>query len=76
MKRSKNRQEKSHLQENRFGTRENRWSHILGDRKGVTSIKKLMDQEIDVTKYKDFLLEDDLDYRKSSLKESVLHKPS
>ena len=37
---------------------------ILGDRKGVTSIKKLMDQEIDVTKYKDFLLEDGFDYRK------------
>jgi nitrite reductase (NADH) large subunit len=37
---------------------------ILGDRKGVTSIKKLMDQEIDVTKYKHSLLEDDFDYRK------------
>jgi len=37
---------------------------ILGDTKGVTPIKKLMDQEIDVTKYKDFLLEDDFDYRK------------
>jgi len=37
---------------------------ILGDRKGVTSIKKLMDQEIDVTKYKDFLLEEDFDYIK------------
>ncbi len=37
---------------------------ILGDRKGVTSIKKLMDQKIDVTKYKDILLEDDFDYRK------------
>ncbi|MFB0501542.1 MAG: NAD(P)/FAD-dependent oxidoreductase [Candidatus Bathyarchaeia archaeon] len=39
---------------------------ILGDRRGVTSIKKLMDQEIDVTKYKDFLLEDGFDYRKIS----------
>ena len=37
---------------------------ILGDRKGVTSIKKMMDQKVDVTKYKDFLLEDDFDYRK------------
>lgn len=37
---------------------------ILGDRKGVTSIKKLMDQEIDVTKYKDLLLKDDFDYRR------------
>ena len=36
---------------------------ILGDRKGVMSIKKLMDQEIDVTKYKDLLLKDDFDYR-------------
>ena len=37
---------------------------ILGDRKGVTAIKKLMDQEIDITKYKDSLLEDGFDYRK------------
>jgi len=37
---------------------------ILGDRKGVTPIKKLMDQKIDVTKHKDSLLEDDFDYRK------------
>jgi len=37
---------------------------ILGDTKGVTQIKKLMDQEVDVTKYKDLLLEDDFDYRK------------
>jgi nitrite reductase (NADH) large subunit len=36
---------------------------ILGDKKGVMSIKKLMDQEIDVTKYKDLLLKDDFDYR-------------
>ena len=35
---------------------------ILGDRTGVMSIKKLMDQEIDVTKYKDLLLEEDFDY--------------
>jgi len=37
---------------------------ILGDIKGVTSIKKLMDQETDVTRYKDFLLENGFDYRK------------
>jgi len=37
---------------------------ILGDTKDVTSIKKLMDQEIDVTKYKDFLLENNFDYRR------------
>jgi nitrite reductase (NADH) large subunit len=37
---------------------------FLGDRKGVTWIKQLMDQKIDVTKYEDFLLDDDFDYRK------------
>lgn len=37
---------------------------ILGDRKGVTWIKKLMDQKTDVTKYKDLLLEEDFDYRR------------
>jgi nitrite reductase (NADH) large subunit len=37
---------------------------ILGDRKGVTWIKKLMDQKTDVMKYKDFLLEEDFDYRR------------
>jgi len=37
---------------------------ILGDTKGVTPIKKLMDQKIDVTKYKDSLLEDNFDYRR------------
>lgn len=34
---------------------------ILGDRKAVAATKKLMDQEVDVTKYKDHLLEDNLD---------------
>jgi nitrite reductase (NADH) large subunit len=37
---------------------------ILGDRKGVTWIKKLMDQKTDVTKYKDLLLEEEFDYRR------------
>jgi len=37
---------------------------ILGDTKGVSSIKKLMDQGIDVTKYKDSLLENGFDYRR------------
>ena len=37
---------------------------ILGDRKGVTSIKKLMDQQVDITKHKDSLLEDNFDYKK------------
>jgi nitrite reductase (NADH) large subunit len=34
---------------------------ILGDRRGVPAIKRLMDREVDVTKYKDQLLEDDFD---------------
>ncbi len=37
---------------------------FLGGRKGVTWIKKLMDQKTDVTKYKDLLLEEDFDYRR------------
>ena len=37
---------------------------ILGDIKGVTSIKSLMDQEVDITKYKDSLLEDNFDYKR------------
>jgi nitrite reductase (NADH) large subunit len=37
---------------------------ILGDRRSIASIRRLMDQEIDVTRYRDFLLEDDFDYRK------------
>ncbi len=37
---------------------------ILGDKKDVTWIRKLMNQQIDVTKYEDFILEDDFDYRK------------
>ena len=36
---------------------------ILGDLRSVPSIKRLMDLEIDVTKYKDFLLEDNFDFR-------------
>jgi nitrite reductase (NADH) large subunit len=36
---------------------------ILGDRKGVTWIKKLIDQKTDVTKHKGLLLEQDFDYR-------------
>ncbi len=37
---------------------------ILGDRKGVTSIKKLMDRQVDTTKHKNSLLEDNFDYKK------------
>jgi nitrite reductase (NADH) large subunit len=37
---------------------------VLGDRKDVTWIKKLMDQKTDVTKYKDLLLEEVFDYRR------------
>jgi len=37
---------------------------FLGDTKGATTLRILMDQGTDVTKYKDFLLEDNFDYRK------------
>ena len=37
---------------------------ILGDKKGVTPIKKLMSQETDITKYKDSILKDDFDFKK------------
>jgi len=37
---------------------------LLGDKKGVTSIKRLMTQETDITNYKNSILEDDFDYKK------------
>jgi nitrite reductase (NADH) large subunit len=37
---------------------------ILGDKKGVTAIKRLMTQETDITKHKDSILNDDFDYKK------------
>jgi nitrite reductase (NADH) large subunit len=37
---------------------------ILGDKKGVTKIKRLMNQQTDVTKHKDSILEDDFHYKK------------
>jgi nitrite reductase (NADH) large subunit len=37
---------------------------ILGEKKDVTPIKKLMDREIDITVYRDLLLEDNFDYGK------------
>ena len=37
---------------------------LLGDKKGVTSIKKLMIHETDITKYKNSILKDDFDYKK------------
>ena len=37
---------------------------LLGDKKGFTSIKKLIAQETDITKYKDSILKDDFDYKK------------
>ncbi len=37
---------------------------ILGERKGVTWIQRLMDQKIDIAKYKDRILQDDFDFRK------------
>ena len=36
---------------------------LLGDRKGGATIKRLMDQQADVTKYGENILEDDFDYR-------------
>ena len=35
---------------------------ILGDKKDITSIRRLITQELDVSKYKDLLLEDNFDY--------------
>ena len=37
---------------------------LLGDKKGFTSIKKLIAQETDITKYKNSILKDDFDYKK------------
>ena len=37
---------------------------LLGDRKGVTSITKLLAQETDITKYKEKILNDDFNYKK------------
>jgi len=37
---------------------------LLGDKKGVTSIKNLMTQETDITKYKNSILNDNFDYKK------------
>ncbi len=37
---------------------------FLGDRKGLTSIKRLMTQEIDITNYKDSILKDGFDHKK------------
>ena len=37
---------------------------ILGDKKGVTWIKKWIDQETDVSQYKNDILKDDFDYKK------------
>jgi nitrite reductase (NADH) large subunit len=36
---------------------------VLGDRKGASTLTRLMQQETDVTKYKNQLLEDDFDYK-------------
>lgn len=37
---------------------------LLGDKKGVTSIKKLMTQQTDITEYKNAILNDNFDYAK------------
>jgi nitrite reductase (NADH) large subunit len=41
---------------------------LLGDRKGITTIKRLMVQGTDITKCKDSILKDDFDYQKINLK--------
>jgi nitrite reductase (NADH) large subunit len=37
---------------------------LLGDKKGVTSIRKLITQKTDIRKYKNLILNDDFDYKK------------
>ena len=37
---------------------------LLGDKKGVTSIKRLMTQKTDITEYKNLILTDNFDYKK------------
>jgi NAD(P)H-nitrite reductase large subunit len=37
---------------------------LLGDPKGVTSIKRLMTQETDITEYKNSILNNNFDYKK------------
>ena len=37
---------------------------LLGTKKGVTSIRKLIAKETDITKYKNLILNDDFDYKK------------
>lgn len=37
---------------------------LLGDKRGVTSLRKLIAQETDITKYKDSILNDNFDYKK------------
>lgn len=37
---------------------------ILGDKNGITTIKRLMNQQTDITKHKDSILKDDFDYKK------------
>ena len=37
---------------------------ILGDKRGVTSIKRLMDQEREISKHKNVILNDNFDYKK------------
>ncbi|TET26098.1 MAG: NAD(P)/FAD-dependent oxidoreductase [Candidatus Bathyarchaeum sp.] len=47
---------------------------LLGDKKGVTAIRKLIAQETDITKYKDSILQDDFDYKKvASLTQHLPH---
>ena len=40
---------------------------LLGNKKGVTSIKRLMAQETDITKHKNAILKDDFEYKKETV---------
>jgi nitrite reductase (NADH) large subunit len=37
---------------------------FLGDKKGTTAIKRLMNEQTDITKFRDSILKDDFDYKK------------
>ena len=37
---------------------------LLGDKKGTTAIKRLMNQQTDIIKFRDSILKDDFDYKK------------
>jgi NAD(P)H-nitrite reductase large subunit len=48
---------------------------LLGDRKGASALMKLMQNETDVTKYKDHLLEDNFDYTQVTQNAGTFENP-